>query len=124
MDMLGKLVDKGIPDKEWWGHILSWNIRHGSGARSWWPGWMIDFLMAGKAENPLDFQRGVVSVPLRIIDSVFGPPVNDIGELVAGTVGYTVKEGDRGPVLEARQGWVLLLPKGSPVISRIRGEDL
>eukprot|EP00092_Neocalanus_flemingeri_P079403 GFUD01098924.1.p1 GENE.GFUD01098924.1~~GFUD01098924.1.p1 ORF type:complete len:425 (+),score=145.87 GFUD01098924.1:58-1332(+) len=128
LDMLGRLVDtyKGSPDKEWWGHILSWNITHGSGARSWWTGWMIDFLMAGRAEKPQDFQSGVVSVPLRIIDSVFGPPVDDVGELVAGTVGYSVEEGREGraPVVEAKQGWVLLLPKGSPVIARIRGEDL
>ena len=96
LNILEKLVDtfEENPDKEWWGHILSWNETYGSGARSWWSGWMIDFLMAGKAENPQDFQSGVVSVPLKIIDEVFGPPVSDTGELVAGTFGYTVEEGE------------------------------
>ena len=46
-----RMTYKGEPDKEWWGHMLSWNVRHGSGARSWWSGWMIDFLMAGEAEK-------------------------------------------------------------------------
>ena len=126
LNILEKLVDtfEGNPDKEWWGHILSWNETYGSGARSWWSGWMIDFLMAGKAEKPQDFQSGVVSVPLKIKDHVFGPPVEDTGELVAGTFGYTVEEGERAPVVEAKQGWLLLLPKGSPVISRMKGENL
>ena len=117
---LKNLVDtfEGKPDKEWWSHILSWNKRYGSGARSWWSGWMIDFLMAGKAESPQDFQSGMVSVPLEIKD----PPVavSDVGELVAGTFGYTVEEGQRAPVVEAKQGWVLFLPKGSPVIPRMK----
>jgi len=126
LNILEKLVDtfEGNPDKEWWGHILSWNETYGSGARSWWSGWMIDFLMAGNAENPQDFQSGVVSVPLKIKDEVFGPPVSDTGELVAGTFGYTVEEGERAPVVEAKQGWLLLLPKGSPVISRMKGDNM
>ena len=85
---------------------------------------MIDFLMAGEAENPEDFKSGVTSVPLKIKDDVFGPPVEDTGELVAGTFGYTVEEGERAPVVEAKQGWLLLLPKGSPVIPRMKGENL
>jgi len=126
LDMLKKLVEtfEENPDKEWWGHILSWNETYGSGARSWWSGWMIDFLMAGEAENPEDFKSGVTSVPLKIKDDVFGPPVEDTGELVAGTFGYTVEEGERAPVVEAKQGWLLLLPKGSPVIPRMKGENL
>ena len=126
LHILKKLVDTfdGNPDKEWWGHILSWNETYGSGSRSWWSGWMIDFLMAGKAEKPQDFQSGVVSVPLKIKDHVFGPPVSDTGELVAGTFGYTVEEGERAPVVEAKQGWLLLLPKGSPVISRMKGNKM
>ena len=80
--------------------------------------------MAGEAENPQDFKSGVVSVPLKIKDDVFGPPVEDTGELVAGTFGYTVEEGERAPVVEAKQGWLLLLPKGSPVIPRMKGENL
>merc|ERR1719510_2275698 len=45
-----KLLDTydGQPDTEWWSHILSWTERNGSGFRSSWDGWMIDFL---RAEN-------------------------------------------------------------------------
>ena len=85
---------------------------------------MIDFLIAGKAEKPQDFQSGVVSVPLKITDEVFGPSVSDTGELVAGTFGYTVEEGEQAPVVEANQGWLLLLPKGSPVIPRMKGGNM
>ena len=50
--------------------------------------------------------------------------MKDTGTLVAGTVGYTVKEGERAPIVEAKQGWALLLPKGSPIINRMKGKDL
>ena len=53
---------------------------------------MIDFLMAGKAEKPQNFQSGVVSVPVNIDDS----GVKDTGRLVAGTVGFTLEEGREG----------------------------
>merc|ERR1711962_1087848 len=120
---LAKLVDtyKGNPDKKWWSHILDWHTAFGSGARSSWSGWMIDFLMAGEAHGPEDFKSGVVSVPVKIYDVLSGPPVEDTGKLVAGTVGYTVKEGGRAPVVEAKQGWVLLLPVASPITPRIKG---
>ena len=103
---------RGRPDKEWWGHILSWNATYGSGGRKWWDGWMPEFLMAGQAEKPKDFPSGVVSVPVHISDDR-GP--EDTGILVAGTVGFTVEEGGRAPVVAARQGWGLLLPRGSPI---------
>jgi len=120
--MLWKLLDtfKGNPDTDWWSHILSFNKRYGSGARQWWSGWMIDFLNAGSAETLKDFPSGVVSVPVKIKDVIGGPPVEDKGELVAGTFGFTVDEGERAPVVEAKQGWALLLPKGSPIIARMR----
>ena len=108
-DMVARLLAtyRGEPDKEWWGHVLSWNVRNGSGARSWWSGWMIDFLMAGKAERPRDFQSGVVSVPVKIDDQ----DVSDTGRLVAGTVGFTLEEGRQGrQVVQARQGWVSPVP--------------
>jgi len=121
-DMMARLLAtyKGEPDKEWWGHILSWNQTHGSGARSWWDGWMIDFLMAPEAKKPQNFQSGVVSVPVKIDDN----GVSDTGRLVAGTVGFTLEEGREGrQVVQARQGWVLLLPWGSPITPRIRGQE-
>jgi len=124
-EMLARLLAtyRGKPDKEWWGHVLSWNQTHGSGARSWWDGWMIDFLMAGKAEKPQNFQSGLVSVPVKIDDNN-RDGVSDTGRLVAGTVGFTVEEGKEGrPVVQARQGWGLLLPLGSPISPRIRGEE-
>merc|ERR1711971_1346227 len=117
LNVLKKLVDtyEGNPDKKWWSHILSWNVEYGSGARpSYWSGWMIDFLKAGGAKNPRDFQSGMVSVPLTILDRISS--TKDVGHLVAGTFGYTVEEGERAPVVEARQGWSLFLPKGSPII--------
>ena len=40
------------------------------------------------------------------------------------TFGYTVEEGEQAPVVEAKQGWLLLLPKGSPVISRMKGDNM
>ena len=123
IEILRKLVDtfEGNPDVEWWSHILSWNKTYGSGARKWWSGWIIDFLNGGQAEKPRDFQSGVVSVPLKIKDENFGPPVEDIGTLIAGTVGFTIEKGPQAPIVEAKQGWALLLPKGSPVISRMAG---
>merc|ERR1712127_8902 len=114
--ILKKLLDtqRGQPDKDWWGHVLSWNGIHGSGSRGWWDGWMIDFLLAGDAEGPQHFQSGLVSVPVTIDDN---GSARDTGRLLAGTVGFTVKqEGSGGrPVVQARQGWGLLLPRGSPI---------
>jgi hypothetical protein len=121
---LEKLVAtyRGAPDREWWGHVLSWNETHGSGGRSWWDGWMVDLLMGGQfrqePEAPGHFQSGLVSVPLKLKDG----PVEDIGRLVAGTLGFTVSEGEEGraPVVQARQGWALLLPRGSPITPLLR----
>ena len=81
---------------------------------------MIDFLMAGKAETPQDFQSVMVSVPVTIVDEINGPPIRDVGQLVAGTIGYIVEESDRAPVVEAKQGLLLFMPKGSPVIPRMK----
>ena len=46
-----------------------------------------------------------------------------LGQLVAGTFGYTVEQGDRAPMVEAKQGWSLFLLKGSPVTQRMKGEN-
>jgi len=116
--MLQKLLEtfQGNPDTKWWSHILSFNRTYGSGARRWWSGWMIDFLNVRGAESFKAFPSGVVSVPLKIKDQL----VQDTGELVAGTFGFTVRKGERTPVVEAKQGWALLLPRGSPLIARMR----
>ena len=129
LDILQKLVKtyEGKPDKEWWGHILSWNEVHSSGDRDYWSGWIVDFLKANpKSQSPKHFQGGVVSVPLEIKDENFGPPVEDVGTLVAGTVGFKVDKGVNEKYLEveAQQGWALLLPQGSPIIARLKGKDV
>jgi len=118
ISMLHKLLGtfQRNPNTEWWSHILSFNRTYGSGAREWWSGWMIDFLNAGCAEKLMDFPSGVVSVPLEIKD----PPVKDSGVLIAGTFGYTVHKGKRAPIVEAKQGWAILLPRGSPLIARMK----
>ena len=84
---------------------------------------MIDFLRAGRAEKPQDFQSGTVSVPVHIFED---GEIEDDGLLVAGTLGYTVRKEQevaqgRAPVVEARQSWVLLLPKGSPITPSLTG---
>jgi len=122
--VLTNLLDtyRGQPDKKWWGHILSWNGHNGSGARRWrtgWTGWMPQFLRA-KGMYPKDFPRGVVSVPVKISDVLSG--IRDEGVLVAGTVGFTVEEGDRAPMVTAKQGWSLLLPPGSPITPKLLGK--
>ena len=60
-----------------------------------------------------------MSVPLMIQD-LNGIPVKDTGLLLAGTVGFTVEDGAGVPVVSAKQGWCLLMPKGSPVTPRLR----
>ena len=111
---------EGNPDKDWWSHILSWDVTYGSGEYCCWSGWIIEFMRAGTLGSPKNFQSGTVSVPLKLIDNTCCPPVEDEGQLVAGTIGFTVEEGKRAPVVEAKQGWVLFLPKGSPVIPRMK----
>jgi len=124
---LAKLLDtyRSNPDVEWWSHVLSWNETYGSGARSWWTGWMIDFLMAGSAEKPKDFQSGMMSVPVTIRDDAHDGAF-DVGRIVAGTAGFTVKDkgsqGDGRPVVEARQAWGLIMPKRSLITPGLLGK--
>ena len=80
--------------------------------------------MAGEAEQPKHFQSGFVSVPIKMADRFHGPEVEEEGKLVAGTFGYTIDDNDKYPVVEAKQGWILLVPKNSPIIARFKGEDL
>ncbi|CAL4058818.1 unnamed protein product [Meganyctiphanes norvegica] len=113
---------KGQPDKEWWSHILCWNETYGSGARSWWSGWFPEFLgCENNPEGPNDFPSGLVTVPLHIEDKNNGPPVEDDGLLVAGTLGFTVNvENNETPVVEPHNTWSLLLPVNSPVTPRLK----
>merc|ERR1711915_1000634 len=117
-DVLGNLLN-GNPDKEWWSHILSWNKTYGSGSRNWWSGWMIDFLNMEGPETSKDFQSGTVAVPINIFENE-GP--QDHGLFIAGSIGFTVKQEIEGriPEVEAKHGWALLLPKGSPITPFIK----
>jgi len=124
-NIVSKLLDtfNGNPDKNWWSHILSWNETYGSGARSWWSGWMIDLLLAEKAEQPTHFKPGTVTVPVKF--SEYGGP-EDTGLLVAGTVGYQVEDAPPGlpaPVVEAKHSWAVLLPKLSPMTPYLTGGE-
>ena len=53
----------------------------------------------------------IVSVPIKMADRFHGPEVEEEGKLVAGTFGYTIDDNDKYPVVEAKQGWILLVPK-------------
>ena len=79
-----------------------------------------------------------MSVPVTIRDDAHDG-ASDEGRIVAGTAGFTVKDkgsqvspsyyyflagvqGDRRPVVEARQAWGLILPKGSVITPRLLGK--
>ena len=118
--ILDKLLEtyNGVPDKEWWSHILSHNIGNGSGQRYWWTGWMAEFLRPD-TDRPADFPSGVVSVPVMLEDL----PDKDTGILVAGTAGFTIEESAYNrPSVKAEHGWGLLLPEDSPMTPIVRGE--
>ena len=111
--VLDKLLEtyNGVPDKEWWTHILSHEINDESGQRHWWTGWMAEFLRPD-TNTPADFPSGIVSVPVLLIDGLW----EDTGILVAGTAGYTIEESIYNrPSVKAEHGWSLLLPKNSPM---------
>ncbi|CAL4157138.1 unnamed protein product, partial [Meganyctiphanes norvegica] len=113
---------KGNPNIEWWGNILSWNQRWGSGARSYWSGWFPEFF--GASDRPGDlihFPSDLVTVPVHISDFNNPPPVEDNGILVAGIVGFNVEERERAPVVEPKHAWSLLLPENSKVAERLTG---
>ena len=61
-------------------------------------------------DKPEFFQSGCVLVPLKISET--GSEAVE-GQLIAGTFGYTVEEGQRAPIVQAKQGWLLLVPKSS-----------
>ena len=90
---------------------------------SWWDGWIITFVRPRGPLGLKDFQSGIVSVPVSISEDT--EDIEDTGLLVAGTVGYTVDEdpGMFAPVVEAKQSWVLLLPKQSPITPYLTGKE-
>jgi len=111
---------KGKPNTEWWGNILSWEERWGSGMSPHWSGWFPRFV--GATYHPghfVDFPSDLVTVPLHISDYNNAPPVEDDGILMAGIVGFNVEEGVRAPVVEPKHAWSLLLPVDSPVADRL-----
>ena len=118
--ILDKLLEtyNGVPDRDWWSHILSHNIANASGERDWWTGWMAEFLRPD-TDRPADFPSGVVSVPVMLEDL----PDKDTGILVAGTAGFTIEESAYNrPSVKAEHGWGLLLPEDSPMTPIVRGE--
>ena len=111
--VLDKLLEtyNGVPDKEWWTHILSYKHNNESGQRYWWTGWMAEFLRPD-TNTPADFPSGIVSVPVLLQEGLW----EDNGILVAGTAGYTIEESIYNrPSVKAEHGWSLLLPKNSPM---------
>ena len=119
--ILDKLLEtyNGVPDRKWWSQILSYNSSDdGSDQKGWWSGWMAEFLRPD-TDRPVDFTSGVVSVPLVLI----GGRYEDTGNLVAGTVGYTIEESTYNrPSIKTEHGWGLILPKDSPLTPIIVGE--
>ena len=82
-----------------------------------------------------------MSVPVTIRDDA-RDGASDEGRIVAGTAGFTIKDegsqvlldhlqrdnfssgvqGDGRPVVEARQAWGLIMPKGSVITPRLLGK--
>ncbi|XP_032237160.1 uncharacterized protein LOC116618023 [Nematostella vectensis] len=115
-DVFRKLLAtyQGIPDKEWWSHILSWKQGFMSGETSGWEGWLVDFLdQPGSRKKYHALPTGLVTVPL-----IFTVPggEKDTAALVAGMLGFTVHKQDQTerPSVQPFQGWSLLLEKNSP----------
>ena len=155
---VNQMIIRTNPDVEWWSHVLSWNETYGSGARSWWSGWMIDFLMAGRWKVIIAYwfllvfpnQRGETP-ELPEWDDV--SPCDDSwrrsrrgfwqrqnrcrhcwlhnqGKRKSGHLLDNLQrdnfssglQGDRRPVVEARQAWGLIMPKGSVITPRLLGK--
>jgi len=115
-------IDQDV--KQWWSRILSWKEDYGSGIHPHWEGWFPRFLGANSHQpyKADDFPSGLVYTPIKISDGNTPPPVEDTGIFVAGTLGFTIQEGGNGPpIVEPNQIWNLLMPEGSPIISRLKG---
>ena len=73
-----------------------------------------------KPDSVDDFPSGLITVPVHIADRNNAPALEEDALLVAGTLGFTVAENERGvPVVEPHQVWSLLLPRGSPMKTRL-----
>jgi len=124
---LNKTFNENPVDPEviqWWSRILSWKEDYGSGVHPHWEGWFPNFLGANSHQpyQADDFPSGLVYTAVTITDGNTPPPVKDTGIFVAGTLGFTVKQnGNTHPIVEPNQIWNLLLPKGSPIKSRLLG---
>ena len=113
--VFSKLLDtyQGKPDREWWGHVISYKQVYSSGfvvdGAYEYGGWIIEFLE--NTERAVDIRNmttGVVSVPLNLKDPLRGN--SDKAILVAGMLGFTFNNFTVQPF----QGWTLLLSKDSP----------
>ncbi|XP_078349773.1 uncharacterized protein LOC144634629 [Oculina patagonica] len=104
---------QGKPDKEWWGHIVSYEKVYMSGfvvdGKYKYKGWIIELLEGhGGGMDIRNMTTGLVSVPLILYDLIRG--VKDTATLVAGMLGFTYHEASVQPF----QGWALLLSDDSP----------
>ena len=115
---------KGEADSKWWSHILSWNKTYGSGAKQWFDGWFTEFLgCKNEPEGLNDFQSGLVTVPVHISDA--HTCCQDKGLLIAGTLGFTVRESKNDleyPIVSTNHTWSLLLPVDSPLSATFKSK--
>ena len=112
----------GHVNKTWWNNIFICGAENTSDVKSrlGWAGWLSEFFMYN-GYNAIDYSCGIASIQVKIIDDHIRPFVEDTGLLVAGTVGFIVEEGERLPVVSAKQGWCLLMPQGSALTPRLFG---
>ncbi|XP_078349763.1 uncharacterized protein LOC144634621 [Oculina patagonica] len=106
---------QGKPDKEWWGHIVSYEKVYMSGfivdGKYKYKGWIMELLEGhGGGMDISGMTTGLVSVPLILFDPTRSGSVRETATLVAGTLGFTYHWGSVQPF----QGWALLLSEDSP----------
>ena len=106
---------QGNPDKKWWDKIIHYDGGRMSGQRSYYTGWLIEFVEDTRKIDVHKCTGGLVSVPLKIISP--GGVEEDTATLVAGMLGFTLHEDDV-PVVQPFQGWSMLLPEHSPLRSK------
>lgn len=109
---------RGSPDREWWSHIMTYNKPFGSGGYikgliPGYSGWVVEFLEGRVGHDLYEFNSGLVTVPLTVVDLARG--IEAESALAAGMVGFTVHEavGNNRPSIRPFQGWALMLPPKS-----------